>query len=105
MFTTFTKNLDNLINLFASSDFPNVYETFNISDDRIGFYIIYPKDKEDEFNGRIRLIHSEEVPILKKYLTDIGVNYPRIDTEINFIKNLLLRYNKEQRRIAKEKSD
>jgi len=102
VFTTFSKNLNNLINLFAFTDFPNVYETFDISDDRIGFYIIYPKDKEDEFNGRIRLIHSEEVPILKKYLTNTGVNYPRIDTELNFINDLLSRYNKEQDRIAKE---
>jgi len=102
VFTTFSKNLDNLINLFVFSEFPNFYETFQISDDRIGFYIIYPKDKEDEFNGRIRLIHSEEVPILKKYLTDSGINYDRIDTEINFIKDLLSRYNKEQNRIARD---
>jgi len=102
VFTTFSKNLDNLINLFAFSEIPNFYETFQISDDRIGFYIIYPKDKEDEFNGRIRLIHSEEVPILKKYLTDTGINYDRIDTEINFIKDLLSRYNKEQNRIAND---
>ncbi len=102
VFTTFYKNLDNLNNLFAFSEFPNFYETFEIPDDRIGFYIIYPKDKEDEFNGRIRLIHSEQVPILKKYMTDTGINYNRIDMEINFIKDLLLRYNKEQSRIAKD---
>jgi len=100
VFTTFSKNLDNLINLFAFSEFPNFYDNFQISDDRIGFYIFYPKDKEHEFNGRIRLIHSEEVPVLKKYLTDTGINYDRIETEINFIKNLLTRYNKEQNRIA-----
>ncbi|MFX0138412.1 MAG: hypothetical protein ACFFDN_32520 [Candidatus Hodarchaeota archaeon] len=102
VFTTFSKNLDNLNNLFTFSEFPNFYKTFDISDDRIGFYIIYPKDKEDEFNGRIRLIHSEEVPILKKYMTDTGINYSRIDMEINFIKDLLLRYNKERSRIAND---
>jgi V/A-type H+-transporting ATPase subunit I len=102
VFTTFSKNLDNLTNLFIFSEFPNFYDTFQISNDRIGFYIIYPKDKEDEFNGRIRLIHSEEVPILKKYLTDTGVNYNRIDTEINFINDLLTRYNKEQSRIRQD---
>lgn len=100
VFTTFSKNLDNLINLFSFSEFPNFYDNFQISDDRIGFYIFYPKDKEHEFNGRIRLIHSEEVPVLKKYLTDAGINYDRIEIEINFIKNLLTRYNKEQNRIA-----
>ncbi len=100
VFTTFSKNIDNLINLFAFSEFPNFYETFQISEDRIGFYIIYPKDKDHEFNGRIRLIHSEEVPVLKKYLTDIAINYDRIETEINFIKNLITRYNKELNRIT-----
>ncbi|MFW9827529.1 MAG: V-type ATP synthase subunit I [Candidatus Thorarchaeota archaeon] len=102
VFTTFSKNLDNLINLFLFSEFPNFYDTFELSEDRVGFYIIYPKDKENEFNGRIRLIHSEEVPILKKYLTDTGINYNRIDTEIHFIKDLLSRYNKEQNRIASD---
>ncbi|MFX0002029.1 MAG: V-type ATP synthase subunit I [Candidatus Hodarchaeota archaeon] len=102
VFTTFSKNLENLINLFTFSEFPNYYETFQISEDRTGFYIFYPKDKEDEFNGRIRLIHSEEVPILKKYLTDTGINYNRIDTEIKFIKDLLSRYNKEQNRISSD---
>ena len=79
VFTTFSKNLKNLNNLFDFTEFPNFYETFKVSDDRLGFYIIYPKDKEEEFNGRIRLIHSEEVLILKKYLTDQGPNYLRID--------------------------
>ncbi|MFX1326996.1 MAG: V-type ATP synthase subunit I [Promethearchaeota archaeon] len=102
VFTTFSKNLTNLQNLFDFSEFPNVYETFQISDDRICFYIIYPKDKQDEFNGRIRLIHSEEVPILKKYLTSEGINFLRIDKEINFIENLISRYKKEQNRITKE---
>ncbi|UCC19408.1 MAG: hypothetical protein JSV62_15100 [Promethearchaeota archaeon] len=102
MFTTFSKNLDNLNNLFAFSEFPSFYETFDFSDDRIGFYILYPEDKELEFNGRIKLIHSEEVPILKKYLTETGINYTRIQMELNFIKDLLSRYNKELNRIAKD---
>ncbi len=102
VFTTFSKNLPNLQNLFEFSEFPNFYDTFEISDDRIGFYIFYPKDKQDEFNGRIRLLHSEEVPILKKYLTSEGINLLRIDKEIKFIEDLISRYKKEQNRIAKE---
>ena len=102
VFTTFSKNLNNLKNLFDFTEFPNFYKTFQISDDRIGFYIFYPRDKEDEFNGRIRLIHSEEVLILKKYLTDEGTNFKRIDKEIDFIENLLSRYNKEQHRLTNE---
>lgn len=100
VFTTFSKNLNNLKNLFDFTEFPNFYRTFQISDERIGFYIFYPIDKEDEFNGRIRLIHSEEVPILKKYLTDDGTNFVRIDREISFIENLISRYNKELRRLT-----
>ncbi|KKN09012.1 hypothetical protein LCGC14_1050940 [marine sediment metagenome] len=100
VFTTFSKNLNNLKNLFEFTEFPSLYETFKISGDRIGFYIIYPKDKEDEFNGRIHLIHSEEVLILKKYLTDEGPNFKRIDKEISFIENLLSRYNKELHRLT-----
>lgn len=102
VFTTFSKNLNNLKNLFEFTEFPNFYETFKISDDRIGFYIVYPKDKEEEFNGRIRLIHSEEVPILTKYITSKGINFARINKEIGFIESLVSRYRKEQVRIAKD---
>jgi len=102
IFTTFSKNLINLQNLFEFSEFPNLYQVFEISDDRIGFYIIYPKDKEEEFNGRIRLIHSEEVLILKKYLTNEGINFSRINNEIRFIEDLVSRYEKEQNRIAQD---
>jgi V/A-type H+-transporting ATPase subunit I len=102
IFTTFSKNITNLKNLFEPSEFPNFYETFEIPDDRIGFYIIYPKDKENEFNARIRLIHSEEVLVLKKYLRKEGINFLRINKEITFIENLVSRYKKEKTRIAKD---
>ncbi|MFW9902664.1 MAG: V-type ATPase 116kDa subunit family protein, partial [Candidatus Thorarchaeota archaeon] len=102
IFTTFSKNLNNLNNLFEFSVFPNFYQTFEVSKDRIGFYIIYPRDKEVEFNGRIRLIHSEEVPIVKKYFTESGIHHKRIDKEISFIENTLLRYYKELNRIGKD---
>jgi len=102
VFTTFSKNLSNLRNLFEFTEFPNFYETFKVSDSRLGFYIIYPKDREDEFNGRIRLIHSEEVLILKKYLTNEGINLSRIGREIDFIENLLTRYKKETRRLTQD---
>ena len=102
VFTTFSKNVINLKNLFKFSEFPNFYQTFEISEERIGFYIIYPKDKEDDFKGRLRLIHSEEVPIMKKYLTAEGINITRINREIAYIESELSRYQKEQERIVKE---
>ncbi|MFX1377313.1 MAG: V-type ATPase 116kDa subunit family protein, partial [Promethearchaeota archaeon] len=99
-FTTFSKNLVNLKNLLDPSEFPCIYDSFEISDDRIGFYIFYPKDAESEFNARIRLIHSEEVLVLKKYLTKDGINFLRINKEINFIENMVSRYKKEKTRIT-----
>jgi vacuolar-type H+-ATPase subunit I/STV1 len=102
VFTTFTKNLFNLQNLFDTSEFPNFYDTFELTSDRIGFYILYPHGLENEFNARIRIIHSEEVPILKKYFTSEGINFQRIDKELNFIENLVSRYRKEQTRIVQD---
>jgi len=102
VFTTFSKNLNNLKNLFDFTEFPNFYMTFEVAKDRLGFCILYPKDKESEFNGRIRLIHSEEIPIVKKYFTETGINLIRIDKEINFIERMLLRYYKELNRIGRD---
>jgi len=99
VFTTFSKNLSNLKNLFEFSEFPNFYEIFEGTEDRIGFFIFYPKDKEDEFNGRIRLVHSEEVPVLKRYLTKEGINFSRIDGEISYREQELSRYRSELQRI------
>lgn len=99
VFTTFSKNLNNLTNLFDFSEFPNFYETFEVAEDRIGFYIFYPKDKEDEFNGRIRLIHSEEVSIMRRYLSKEGINFTRIEGELSFREQELSRYRKELQRI------
>ena len=65
VYTTFSKNLINLKTLFEFTQFPNVYQTFPISEDRITFYIIYPKDREDDFRERISLIHAEEIPIFR----------------------------------------
>ncbi|HEY0087833.1 MAG TPA: V-type ATPase 116kDa subunit family protein, partial [Candidatus Lokiarchaeia archaeon] len=98
-FTTFSKNLNNLQALFEFIQFPNVYQYQQISQDRITFFVIYPKDKEKEFLERISIIHAEEVPIYKKYLTSEGINFNRIFTEINLIKTNLSKYSKEQNRI------
>jgi len=98
-FTTFIKNLNNLQALFEFNQFPNVYQYQQFSQDRITFFVIYPKDKEKEFLERISIVHAEEVPIYKKYLTSEGINFNRIFTEINLIKTNLSKYSKEQNRI------
>ncbi len=102
IFTTFSKNLPNLKTLFEFSIFPNVYQTSYISNDRIVFFTIYPKDKEDDLKERIRLIHAEEVQILKKYLTYDGINFTRISKEFDYLKNTLSKYNLEVTRIRND---
>jgi vacuolar-type H+-ATPase subunit I/STV1 len=99
VYTTFSKNLSNLKDLFSFSEFPNVYEYQNISEERISFFTIYPKDKEDDLRERINIVHAEEVPILKKYLTYDGINFNRIQKEIELIKKTLIKYKKEEQRI------
>ncbi|MFW9819418.1 MAG: V-type ATP synthase subunit I [Candidatus Thorarchaeota archaeon] len=99
VFITFSKNLTNLKNLFEFSKFPNFYETQDISDERTIFYSIYPVDKEDELKEKIRIIHAEEVPILKKYLLSNGINFNRISNELKLINNTMDKYQKELERL------
>ncbi|MFX1344775.1 MAG: V-type ATP synthase subunit I [Promethearchaeota archaeon] len=99
VYITFAKNLNNLKNLFEFSKFPNFYETQEISEDRIIFYTIYPLDKESELKERARIIHAEEIPILRKYLLSDGINFGRIHSEVNQINNTLIKYEKELERL------
>ncbi len=98
-FTTFSKNLENIENLFEFSHFPNFFQYDFLSDERIAFFVIYPKEQEEAFRERIRIIHAEEVPILKKYLLSNGINFPRIADEIKFIVTSLNKYQKELERL------
>ena len=98
-FTTFSKNIENIENLFEFSHFPNFFQYDFLSDERIAFFVIYPKEQEEAFRARIRLIHAEEVPILKKYLLSNGINFPRIGDEIKFIVTSLNKYQKELERL------
>ncbi|MEJ2251980.1 MAG: hypothetical protein P8Y70_20005 [Candidatus Lokiarchaeota archaeon] len=99
VYTTFSKNLANFKDLFSFSEFPNVYEYQNISEERIAFFTVYPKDKEEDLRKRINIVHAEEVPILKKYLTSDGINFSRITKEIDLINKTLFKYRKEINRI------
>jgi len=99
VFTTFSKNLENIENLFEFSYFPNFFHYDFLSNERIAFFVIYPKEQEDTFRERIRIIHAEEVPILKKYLLSNGINFPRIADEIKFIVRSLNKYQKELERL------
>ncbi len=101
-FTTFSKNLENIENLFEFSHFPNFFQYDFLSDERIAFFVIYPKEQEEAFRERIRIIHAEEVPILKKYLLSNGINFPRIADEIKFIVTSLNKYQKELERLRED---
>ena len=102
VYTTFNKNIENFKTLFEFEAFPNVHQTDELFpnaykiEDRTTFYVIYPKDLEDDLKERINLIHAEEVPILKKYLTPETINFTRINNEIDIINTTLLKYQKER---------
>lgn len=105
VYTMFKKNIDNFNTLFKFSNFPNVHQTdekfpnvYKLND-RITFCIFYPKDLEDELKEQINLIHAEEVPILRKYLTPEGINFTRIEGEINIINNTLSKYQTERQQL------
>ncbi|MBY8980578.1 MAG: hypothetical protein KGD72_09320 [Candidatus Lokiarchaeota archaeon] len=98
-FTTFTKNLENIENLFEFSHFPNFLRYDYLADDRVAFFIIYPKEQEEELSDRIQIIHAEEIPILKKYLLSNGINFPRITKEMTFVITSLNKNQKELERL------
>ncbi len=102
VYTTFTKNIENLVNLFDFEAFPNVYQWEQTSEDRIIIFIVYPKDKENELNERIKLIHAEEIHIYKKYLMYDKINFERIYKEIDYIERTLTKYELEVQRIRNE---
>lgn len=101
-YITFSKNLSILKELFQFSEFPNVHQYKNISDEVIVFFVIYPINNEQKLGERINLIHGEEIPILKKYLTFEGINFDRIEKEIDSINQTLDKYQKEQERLKTE---
>lgn len=95
IYTTFAKNKENLKTLFEFSEFPNVYQINQITEDRICFFVIYLNEMKKELFERINIIHAEEVPIVKKYFTNDGVNFTRIESELNLMNNTLSKYQKE----------
>jgi len=101
-YITFSKNLENFMELFQFSEFPNVYQYTTIPDDRIAFFVIYPKEKEEELRERINIVHGEEIPILKKYLNYDGINFERINRELESINKTLNKYEKELNRLRNE---
>ncbi len=94
-FVTFEKNLNNLYNVFKFEDFPCVYQVNKITENRIIFFIVYLNEREDDLFERINIIHAEEILILKKYLTPDGINFSRINNEIEIVENDVLKYQKE----------
>jgi len=101
-YITYSKNLSNLEDLFQFAEFPNVYQYSPISEDRIVFFVIYPKKELDELRERINIIHGQDIPILKKYLTYDGINFERINKEIDSINKTLDKYQKELERLRNE---
>ncbi|MFX1356537.1 MAG: V-type ATPase 116kDa subunit family protein [Promethearchaeota archaeon] len=101
-YTTFSKNIGTLKSIFDFYEFPSIIQVQNISTDRTAFFIIYPKDQETKLREKISLIHGEEVPILKKFLSSNGINHDRINNEIALLENYLEKYEKEIKRIKSD---
>ncbi|MHA1670295.1 MAG: V-type ATP synthase subunit I [Promethearchaeota archaeon] len=99
IYTTYSKNMSILNNIFEFSEFPCVIHTQTISNDRTAFFIIYPKENENQLKEKISVIHGEVVPLLKKFLTKSGINFKRINNELELIKNYLKKYENELTRI------
>jgi len=99
VYTSFSKNLENLKYLFEITDFPIIYQWTRSSQERIVFFIVYPKEREEELDEKINVINAEEIPILKKFLTYDGINFERINKEIKFIANSILKYEREKKQI------
>ena len=102
VYTTFTKNIPYLNSLFDFSEFPCVIQSSVISNERTGFIIVYPKDLESILKEKIGYIHAEEVPILKKYIDQDSINFNRINKEIDYIRENLVKYEKELNRISND---
>ncbi|MFW9945436.1 MAG: V-type ATP synthase subunit I [Candidatus Odinarchaeota archaeon] len=99
VYSTFSKNIDNLKVIFDFAEFPCIIHSQKISADRSTFFIIYPQDQELKLTEKIGLIHAEQVPILKKFLLSNGINFNRINNEIDLLENYILKYEKEIERI------
>ncbi|MFX0009544.1 MAG: V-type ATPase 116kDa subunit family protein [Candidatus Hermodarchaeota archaeon] len=102
VYTTFTKNINNLRTLFDFKDIPNIIQMEDISTDRTAFFIIYPKDHTNLVKERISLIHAEEVPILRKFLLSSSINFNRIEKELELLENYLSKYENEVERMRTE---
>lgn len=99
VYTTFTKNISILRSVFDFKDIPNLIYIKEISSDRTAFFIFYPKDHLNIVRERISLIHAEEVPILRKFLLSSGINFKRINNELELLENYLSKYENELQRI------
>ncbi|MFX1572948.1 MAG: V-type ATPase 116kDa subunit family protein [Promethearchaeota archaeon] len=98
-YTTFSKNLGIINSLFDFSEFPHIIQTEPITSERSAIFIIYLKEQESDLREKLSIIHAEEVPIIKKYLTPDGINFERIDKEVELMVNYLSKYEKEINRI------
>ena len=102
VYSTFSKNIKSLQEIFKSSELHCVYQYKNTSKDRIVFFIVYPKNLENNIKERINIIHAEEIPILKKYLNQNDINFERINNEMIYLAKTLVKYQNEKQRIRNE---
>ncbi|MFX1497600.1 MAG: V-type ATP synthase subunit I [Promethearchaeota archaeon] len=99
VFTTFSKNIPNLELALDTLPFPTIYQTEDVGEDNVAFFLIYPKNQEEAIFKELKLIHANEISLLKKYITNQGINFTRLEKEIVLISKNISRLQNEKNSI------
>ncbi|MFX1476768.1 MAG: V-type ATP synthase subunit I [Promethearchaeota archaeon] len=99
VFTTFSKNIPNLELALDTLSFPTIYQTEDIGEDNVTFFLIYPTDQEEAIFKELKLLHTNEISLLKKYITNQGINFTRLGKEIDLISKNISRLQNEKKSI------
>ena len=96
VFTTFSKNIPNLELTIDTLPFPTIYRSKEIGEDHIAFFLIYPTNQEEIIMKELKLLHTNEISLLKKYITTQGINFKRLEKEIDLISKNISRLQTEK---------
>ena len=99
VFTTFSKNIPNLELALDTLPFPTIYQTEDLGEDNVVFFLIYPTNQEEAIFKELKLVHVNEIPLLKKYITNQGINFTRLEKEIDLISKNISRLQNEKNSI------
>ncbi len=96
VFTTFSKNIPNLELTIDTLPFPTIYQKEDLGDDNVVFFLIYPANQEETIFKEFKILHTNEISLLKKYITNQGINFKRLEKEIDLISKNISRLQSEK---------